>query len=123
MKTNKIIYWIATGLLSALLLMSSSMYIFKHEEITQAFANLGYPTYLVYPLAILKISAVIVLITQKNNVIKQWAYAGLLFDFVLAFFAHLMIDDGEHVPALAAAILLLTSFIFNNKLNPQITIK
>lgn len=117
MKTQRIIYWIATGLLAALLLMSSSMYIIKHAEIAQAFTNLGYPNYLVYPLAFLKVSAVIVLLTQKNNHIKQWAYAGLLFDFVLAFFAHIMIKDGEHLGAVFAIGLLVISYVFNQKIH------
>ena len=33
MKTNKIIYWGATGLLSALLLMSAGMYVFNNLDV------------------------------------------------------------------------------------------
>lgn len=117
MKTKKIIYWAATGLLSAMLLMSAGMYIFNNEMIQQMFISFGYPTYLIYPLAVLKISAVVVLLTQKNSKIKEWAYAGLFFDFVLAFFAHIMIGDGEQVGAILAIILLTVSYIYNNKVN------
>lgn len=117
MKTKKIIYWAATGLLSAMLLMSAGMYIFNNEMIQQMFTAFGYPTYLIYPLAVLKISAVVVLLTQKNSKIKEWAYAGLFFDFVLAFFAHVMIGDGEQIGAILAIVLLIVSYIFNNKVN------
>ena len=117
MKTNKIIYWTATGLLSALLLMSSGMYIFQNDMIQQLFISFGYPTYLIYPLAIAKISAVIVLLTQKSSKIKEWAYAGLFFDFLLAFFAHIMVKDGEQIGAIIAIVLLVTSYIYNNKIN------
>jgi hypothetical protein len=117
MKTKKIIYWIATGLLSAMLLMSSGMYIFNNEMIQQLFTSFGYPTYLIYPLVVLKISAVVVLLTQKNSKIKEWAYAGLFFDFVLAFFAHVMVGDGEQFGAILAIILLMVSYIFNDKIN------
>ena len=117
MKTNKIIYWTATGLLSALLLMSSGMYIFQNDMIQQLFISFGYPTYLIYPLAIAKISAVIVLLTQKSSKIKEWAYAGLFFDFLLAFFAHIMVKDGEQIGAIIAVVLLVTSYIYNNKIN------
>ena len=117
MKTKKIIYWAATGLLSAMLLMSAGMYIFNNEMIQQMFTGFGYPTYLIYPLAVLKISAVVVLLTQKNSKIKEWTYAGLFFDFVLAFFAHIMIGDGEQVGAILAIILLTVSYIYNNKVN------
>jgi hypothetical protein len=116
MKINKIIYWSATGLLSALLLMSSGMYIFNNEMIQQAFQSFGYPTYLIYPLAILKITAVIVLLTQRNSKLKEWAYAGLFFEFILAFFAHIMVKDGGQMTALIAIILLITSYILNKKI-------
>ena len=117
MKTNKIIYWVATGLLSALLLMSSGMYIFDNDTIQQLFISFGYPTYLIYPLAVVKISAVIVLLTQKNSKIKEWAYAGLFFDFILAFFAHVMVGDGEQIGAVIAIVLLIISYVYNNKIN------
>ena len=97
--------------------MSSGVYIFNNEMIQQMFTAFGYPTYLIYPMAVLKISAVVVLLTQKNSKIKEWAYAGLLFDFVLAFFAHVMIVDGEQMGAILAIILLMVSYIFNNKVN------
>ena len=117
MKTKRIIYWAATGLLSAMLLMSSGMYIFNNEMIQQMFTSFGYPTYLIYPLVVLKISAVVVLLTQKTSKIKEWAYAGLFFDFVLAFFAHVMVGDGEQIGAIIAIILLTVSYIYNTKIN------
>jgi len=42
--------------------------------------------------------------------LKEWAYAGFFFDFVLAFFAHFMVNDGEFAPALVALVLLFTSY-------------
>jgi len=46
MKTNKIIYWIATGLFSVMALMSAGMYFFNNAEISTTFEALGYPTYI-----------------------------------------------------------------------------
>jgi len=117
MKTKKIIYWTVTGLLSAMLIMSSGMYIFQNEMIQQLFSGFGYPTYLIYPLAVVKISAVIVLLTQRNSKIKEWAYAGLFFEFILAFFAHIMVGDGEQMGAVMAIILVTISYVYNKKIN------
>lgn len=116
MKTTKIIYWSATILLSLLLIMSSGMYIFQNEMIQEVYINLGYPTYLIYPLVVAKLSAVTVLLTQKPNLLKEWAYAGLFFEFILAFFAHIMINDGEHLGAVMAMILLILSYIYGKKM-------
>ena len=70
MKINKITYWSATVLLSALLLMSAGMYVFNTETIQELFKGFGYPTYLIYPLVVAKISAVVVLLTQKQSKMK-----------------------------------------------------
>jgi len=116
MKTAKIIYYVTTGLLSLLLLASASMYLFNTEVVKEMFENFGYPTYLIYPLAIAKISAVIVLWTELKT-LKEWAYAALSFEFLLAFFAHVMIGDGEQFGAILATILLFTSYFTGKKVN------
>jgi hypothetical protein len=115
MKKNKIIYWSATGLLSALLVMSAGMYIFDYEQVATMFTAFGYPIYLIYPLAVAKFAAVVVLVTQKQTIIKEWVYSALFFEFILAFFAHFMIGDGEQMGALIAMILLIVSYIFGRK--------
>ncbi|WP_218972282.1 DoxX family protein [Labilibaculum filiforme] len=46
-KRDKIIYWIATGLLSALMLMSASMYFMKYEMVNQTFTFLGFPSFVI----------------------------------------------------------------------------
>lgn len=115
MKTQRIIYWIATGLLTLMILFSAGMYFFNHEEIVEVIKALGYPTYIIYPLAILKLSGLAVILSNKGGVLKEWAYAGFFFNFVLAFFAHYMIGDGEQFGALIAVILLLTSYFLGKK--------
>lgn len=116
MKTTKILYWASTGLLSALLLMSAGMYVFNHAEIVTMFAAFGYPVYIIYPLAIAKVSAVAVLLSQKQSTIKEWAYSALFFDFILAFFAHYMIGDGDQIGAVIAMALLIASYLSGRKL-------
>ena len=116
MKTNKIIYWGSTVLLSSMLLMSAGIYVFKNEMIQELFIGFGYPTYIIYGLAVAKVSAVIVLITQKNSKIKEWAYSALFFEFVLAFFAHAVVNDGEQMGALIAMLLLLVSYFYGRKI-------
>lgn len=98
-----------------LLLLSAGMYILKNEMIQQAFTGFGYPTYLIYPLVFLKITAVVVLLTQKSSKIKELIYTGLFFEFILAFFAHIMIKDGEQFTAVIAILLLLTSYVYSLK--------
>ena len=117
MKTTKIIYYISTGLLTVLMLFSVSQYFFNHEAISAAFTSFGYPTYIIYPYAIIKLLGLLAIWFINNTSLKEWAYSGFFFAFILAFFAHYMVGDGEQMGALVATILLLTSYFSWKKLN------
>ena len=71
MKRDKIIYGIATGLLTAIMLFSVSMYFFKHEAISQAFESFGYPTYLIYPYATVKLFGLVALWTPSFKFLRN----------------------------------------------------
>jgi len=116
MKTFKITYWSATGLLSLMLIMSSGMYVFDNEAVQGTFIALGYPSYLIYPLVVAKLTAVAILLSQKDSTIKEWVYAALFFEFVLAFFAHVMVGDGDQFGAVIAIVLLLVSYFSGKKI-------
>ncbi|WP_223034262.1 DoxX family protein [Hanstruepera marina] len=115
MKRNKIVFYTSTGLLTALMLFSVSMYLFNHNEISQAFSGFGYPSYIIYPYAGAKLLGLFAIWNTNFKTIKEWAYAGFFFAFVLAFFAHYMIGDGEQTGALIALVLLIISYVFYKK--------
>lgn len=115
MKRDKIIFWISTGLLTALMLMSCGMYLFNTAEVMKVFETLGYPTYIVIPLAIAKLLGLAAIWLVPNRSLKDWAYAGFFYDLVLAFFAHLAISDGGAAPAAGAIVLLMISYFFGKR--------
>ena len=116
MKKNKIIYYAATGLLTVMILMSAGMYLFNHDMIVEMFGTFGYPAYIIYPLAAAKLLGLFAIWNPNFKTLKEWAYAGFFFNFTLAFFAHLMIGDGEQVGAIIALVLLVTSYVFSKKI-------
>lgn len=117
MKRDKIIFYVATGLLTLLMLFSVSMYFFKHEDIVKAFTSFGYPSYIIYPYAVVKLLGLVALWLPKYKTLKEWAYAGFFYAFILAFFAHYMIGDGEQGGAAIALVLLVVSYIFYKRIN------
>lgn len=119
MKKNKLIYWIATGLMSAIFLFSASMYLLNYERVSGFFVNLGFPTWIIYPLAILKILGILALLSKKSTFLKELAYAGFLFDAILALVAHLMVSDGEQMGAILAIIFITISWIYDRKIFGQ----
>ncbi|MEM7344892.1 MAG: DoxX family protein, partial [Chloroflexota bacterium] len=83
--------------------------------VTDMFISLGYPAYLVYPLGTAKLLGIIAILTKKSTLLKEWAYAGFFFNFLLAFTAHLVVGDGGFVAPIVAIMLLLVSHFYGEK--------
>ena len=115
-KRTKLIYYVSTGLISALMLFSASMYFIKHEMVAETFTNLGFPTFIIYPLAIAKLLGLIAIWTRRSETLKEWAYAGFFFDFMLAGAAHYFAGDGQYGTPLVAIALLLVSYNAQKKM-------
>ncbi len=110
MSKAKIIYLVATGLLTALLLMAVGMYVFNNPATQVAFTTLGYPTYLIYPLAAAKILGLAAIWSNAVPRLTKMAYAGFFFNFVLAVTAHLAVGDGQFPGAFMALLFLGASY-------------
>jgi len=93
MDIKKIIYWVLTLLMCGLFLYSAQMYFFNTDMVKGFFKALSFPEWVVIPLAIAKILAVIAILSDLNPVLKEWAYAGFFFDVILATVAH---QDAGH---------------------------
>tara|TARA_Y100000310_G_C20327017_1_gene643470 strand:+ start:63 stop:422 length:360 start_codon:yes stop_codon:yes gene_type:complete len=117
MKGLKTIYWIATGLLTLIMLFSSFMYLFNNLFVTEVFIKLGYPTYLIYPLATAKILGLVAILFLRNRSLRDWAYAGFFFNTLLALSAHLSIGDGQYAGALIALIAVIVSYTTRKKIS------
>ncbi|MGB0868317.1 MAG: DoxX family protein [Flavobacteriales bacterium] len=116
-KRNRIIYLISTGLLTLLMgVGSAGNYIFNYDMVSGIFTDLGYPTYMIYPLAMAKILGLIAIWARKSQMLKEWAYAGFFFDLILGFGAHIMIEDGGFAPALIGIVFVFTSYFTEKKL-------
>ena len=112
----KVAYYVFTGLLTAIMMLSAGMYLFNHGEVQKAFIALGYPTYIIYPLAVAKILGLVAVWSRKSEVLTQLAYAGFFYNFILAFFAHVAVNDGEWFGAMMALIFLGGSYLSRKKL-------
>ena len=93
MRHRKRLYWIVTGLMAAFMLMASIPDILRIPQAVEVFTHLGYPTYLLPFLGIAKTLAVIAILAPGVVWLKEWAYAGLIFDLIGAFYSHLAVGD------------------------------
>jgi len=115
MDLNKIIYWISTLVMCGVFAFSASMYFTKTEMVRGFFTSLGYPTYIVIPLAIAKVLGILAVLTKQSKMLMEWAYAGFLIDAVLAFAAHQAADDGGSMFSIIAIVSIIISRLFYSK--------
>jgi hypothetical protein len=123
MKGARIGYYVALGLFTALMLFSVFNYVFQNETVQGGFTSLGFPTFLIYPLAIAKLLGLVAIWTKQSVVLKEWAYAGFTFNIVLAAAAHLNAGDGQAAGAFVALALILTAYFLEKKVFPFKTIE
>jgi len=121
MKRINIFYWITTGLILFFMLPGSVMNIMKTPDWVEVFKLLGYPEYLLPFLGVAKLSACIVIVLPHFKRLKEWAYAGLVFDLVGAIYSALMVNGFE--PALlimfvAVATVLASYFLWHKRQAP-----
>jgi hypothetical protein len=54
------------------------MYILNNAEIGNTFASVGYPTFIIYPLAAAKILRLIAIWTKRSKTSVAWGYPSFL---------------------------------------------
>ncbi len=106
----KIAYWIVKIIFSLMVISAAFAYVFTHAEVAANFTALGFPVFLIYPMAVTKTLGVIGIWQNKSRMLKEWAYAGLTFNFLLAFGAHINVNDGEWFGPIIALVLLIATY-------------
>lgn len=114
MKTNKVIYWTATGLLALGMAFSAYMYLSRNAGLVSAFQQLGYPLYFMSILGFAKLAGAVVLVAPASGRLKEWAYAGFLFTFAGATWSHLATQTAWLSPVIFF-LLLAVSYVFYNR--------
>jgi hypothetical protein len=100
-------YWVVTGLMAAFMLMASIPDVLRQRQAIEVFGHLGYPAYLLPFLGTAKILGVIAVLIPGSNSLKEWAYAGLIFDITGALYSHLSVGDPVSVWGFAVVGLVL----------------
>lgn len=115
---DRTLYWICTGLLAAQMLVSAGVYLFSNAMARDAFTHLGFPTYIIYPLAIAKLLGVAAVLSGRSAFLANLAYAGFLYNLLLAASAHVAAGDGaaQTLPPVLALVMLAGSFHFGRRL-------
>jgi len=119
MKKTKIIYWIFTGLLAALMLSSAVPDILNTKDARDIIGTqLRYPNYIVPFLGVMKLLGVIGLLVPNFPRLKEWVYAGFTFDLVGAVYSSFAVGATvvQNLPFLLFFALVAGSYIYHHKL-------
>ncbi len=119
-KTVKIIYWTATGLVVLVYLGGATFYVTAHDMVVGMYEGLlHYPTYIIWPLAILKIVAAAVILWRPSTFLSDFAYAAMFWHLLLAASAHMAAGDPGWPPAIVALAALIISFLTQNRVREK----
>lgn len=113
MKNAKILYWIITSLMAAFMLLASIPDVLRLPQAVSIFGHLGYPVYLLPFLGTAKTLGIIAVLVPAFPRLKEWAYAGLVFDVIGALYSHLSVGDSPSgwMPALIGLVLVGGSYL------------
>ena len=112
-KTRRIVYWVITLLALLPAAGSSIAYFMQPPEVVESVARLKIPYELLYLLGPLKLLGVLAILVGKIKVLKEWAYAGFVFDFIGAAWLHSVAGDApsEMGFPLFLTVLTLVSYV------------
>lgn len=115
MKTKriKIIYWIATIVFALLILMDGIGGVTRAEAGQEVLRHLGYPMYALTIFGIAKLLAAVAILQDRFTTIKEWAYAGLAFNFIGAFASRAFAGDNGMLLVFPLIILGIMFLVYH----------
>jgi uncharacterized membrane protein YphA (DoxX/SURF4 family) len=106
---KSVTYWITTTLIAFAFISGGVAYLARLDAPVQGIVALGYPAYFVTILGAWKVLGGIAILTPRLARLKEWAYAGIVFDLSGVAFSHETVGDPTlkvFVPLLLLGIAL-----------------
>jgi hypothetical protein len=97
-------YWIVTVIIVLESTVGGAADILQVPVYLTALLHLGYPAYFSVMLGVGKMLAAAAILIPRYPRLKEWAYAGLVFQFIGAIASHIMVGS--------SANMLIAPFIF-----------
>jgi len=112
MKMRTIAYWITTALTALVFLSGGVGDVLHPAPVVDLMAHLGYPVYFLTILGVWKVLGGIAVLAPRFPRLKEWAYAGMLFDLTGATASHASVGDpvGKIVTPLIFLAILIASW-------------
>jgi hypothetical protein len=93
-RARAIAYWITTVIVAQENLAGAIWGVLHLEYLTANLKHLGYPDYFQYIVGFWQLLAALALIAPRTGLLKEWAYAGVFFNYSSAVASHVIVGDG-----------------------------
>ena len=87
-------YWVTTAILGVECIVGGAIGALRLQPFIGIIEHLGYPAYFMTILGIWYVLAGLALLAPRFPRLKEWAYAGLLFNYSGALASHASVGDG-----------------------------
>ena len=111
MRLTRIVYWGSTGLSALLFAAPGFALVSRNAQFAADMARMGYPSYFLPFLGVWKILGAIVILAPGVPRLKEWAYAGMIFDVSGAVVSRAAAGDRGpelFLPFLIAGLVILS---------------
>jgi uncharacterized membrane protein YphA (DoxX/SURF4 family) len=112
-RTNNVAaYWIFTVLAALLFAVPGAALLFHVPHFTGDMARLGYPVYFLTILGVWKLLGVIAILWPGLPRLKEWAYAGMIFDLTSAVISRTVMggDAFKILPPVLVGVMVILSW-------------
>lgn len=118
---RKVIYWVTTLFVATAFFATGIGNLVPIAHIARDMSHLGYPPYFLKILGVWKALAAIAIVFPGVSRLKEWAYAGMMFDLTGAAFSRSASGDGVMmvIVPIAIASLVLVSWALRPEENQK----
>ncbi len=89
-------YWLFTLIIAWEMEAGGIWDLLQIEYVRGVFAHLNYPLYLLFIIGVWKIPCAVAILLPRFLRLKEWAYAGAIFNYTGAAASHLLVGDGAN---------------------------
>ncbi len=110
-------YWVTTGLVAFAMIAGGIGDMLLPEPVVKALTHLGYPAYFGRIIGIWKFLGGVAILAPRRPLLKEWAYAGIVFDLTGAACSH--IYSGDSAKEILPPVILLGAMVASYLLRPE----
>jgi uncharacterized membrane protein YphA (DoxX/SURF4 family) len=98
------IYWVVTVVSALLFAIPGGALVARVPHFAEEMGRLGYPAYFLVLLGVFKVLGAITIVAPRFPRLKEWAYAGMMFDIIGAVVSRAA--SGDEVPKLVLPVII-----------------